>query len=124
MSALRTGFWFGAVGAAAALTHLLVFGVAQRWMAPEWANAMGFAVAFFVSFGGHRWLSFRDAGTGVGQSLGRFAATALLGFATNEAVFVLLLRGLGVPSWPALMAALLVAAGQTFVLSRFWAFRR
>lgn len=124
MSALRTGFWFGAVGAAAALTHLLVFGVAQRWLAPEWANAMGFAVAFFVSFGGHRWLSFRDAGTGVGQSLGRFAATALLGFATNEAVFVLLLRGLGVPSWPALMAALLVAAGQTFVLSRFWAFRR
>ena len=124
MSALRTGFWFGAVGAYAALTHLLVFGVAQRWMAPEWANAMGFAVAFFVSFGGHRWLSFRDAGTGVGQSLGRFAATALLGFATNEAVFVLLLRGLGVPSWPALMAALLVAAGQTFVLSRFWAFRR
>lgn len=124
MSALRTGFWFGAVGAAAALTHLLVFGVAQRWLAPEWANAMGFAVAFFVSFGGHRWLSFRDAGTGVGQSLGRFAATALLGFATNEAVFVLLLRGLGVPSWPALVAALLVAAGQTFVLSRFWAFRR
>ena len=124
MSVLRTGFWFGAVGAAAALTHLLVFGVAQRWLAPEWANAMGFAVAFFVSFGGHRWLSFRDAGTGVGQSLGRFAATALLGFATNEAVFVLLLRGLGVPSWPALVAALLVAAGQTFVLSRFWAFRR
>ena len=124
MSVLRTGFWFGAVGAAAALTHLLVFGVAQRWMAPEWANAAGFVVAFFVSFGGHRWLSFRDAGTGVGQSLGRFAATALLGFATNEAVFVLLLRGLGVPSWPALMAALLVAAGQTFVLSRFWAFRR
>ena len=124
MSALRTGFWFGAVGAAAALMRLLVFGVALRWLAPEWANAMGFAVAFFVSFGGHRWLSFRDAGTGVGQSLGRFAATALLGFATNEAVFVLLLRGLGVPSWPALMAALLVAAGQTFVLSRFWAFRR
>ena len=124
MCVLRTGFWFGAVGAAAALTHLLVFGVAQRWMAPEWANAAGFVVAFFVSFGGHRWLSFRDAGTGVGQSLGRFAATALLGFATNEAVFVLLLRGLGVPSWPALVAALLVAAGQTFVLSRFWAFRR
>ena len=124
MSVLRTGFWFGAVGAAAALTHLLVFGVAQRWLAPEWANAAGFVVAFFVSFGGHRWLSFRDAGTGVGQSLGRFAATALLGFATNEAVFVLLLRGLGVPSWPALVAALLVAAGQTFVLSRFWAFRR
>lgn len=124
MSALRTGFWFAVVGATAALTHALVFGLAKAWAAPELANAAGFGVAFFVSFVGHRWLSFRDAGTGVGQSLGRFAATALLGFATNEAVFVLLLRGMGWASWPALGVALVVAAGQTFLLSRFWAFRR
>ena len=124
MSALRTGFWFGVVGAMAALTHALVFGLVQPHAWPELANAAGFGVAFMVSFVGHRWLSFRDAGTGVRQSLGRFAATALLGFATNELGFVLLLRGLGWPSWPALVAGLLVAAGQTFLLSRFWAFRR
>lgn len=122
--AARTGFWFVVVGAGAALTHALVFGLAQRWLWPELANAAGFMVAFFVSFAGHRRLSFSDAGTSLWASLRRFAATALLGFAVNEGAFVLLLRGFGWPSWPALIAALLVAAGQTFVLSRFWAFRR
>ncbi len=124
MSAARTGIWFGVVGVAAALTHAAVFGAAKSAMWPELANAAGFGVAFFVSFFGHRLLSFQDAGTGWWQSLRRFAATAVLGFAVNEAVFVLLLRGLGWPSWPALVVALIVAAGQTFVLSRFWAFRR
>ena len=124
MSTARTGFWFGVVGVAAALTHAAVFGLLKSAVWPELANAAGFAVAFFVSFFGHRFLSFQDAGTGLWQSPRRFAATALLGFAVNEAVFVLLLRGFGWPSWPALIAALLVAAGQTFVLSRFWAFRR
>lgn len=124
MSAARTGLWFGVVGVAAALTHAAVFGLLKSAVWPELANAAGFAVAFFVSFFGHRFLSFQDAGTGLWTSLRRFAATALLGFAVNEAVFVLLLRGFGWPSWPALIAALVVAAGQTFVLSRFWAFRR
>ena len=120
----RSGFFFGLVGVAAALTHLAVFEALKSMLWPELANAAGFGVAFVVSFAGHRWLSFRDAGTTVAQSLGRFALTALAGFAANEAVFVLLLRGLGWPSLLALGAALVVAAGQTFVLSRFWAFRR
>jgi putative flippase GtrA len=50
--------------------------------------------------------------------------TALAGFASNELMFVLLLRGLGMPPMLALFVALVFAAGQTFVLSRFWAFRR
>jgi putative flippase GtrA len=48
----------------------------------------------------------------------------LAGFATNEGVFVLLLRGAGLPALAALLVALVAAAGQTFLLSRFWAFRR
>jgi len=124
MSAARTGLWFGVVGVAAALTHAAVFGLLKSALWPELANAAGFAVAFFVSFFGHRFLSFQDAGTGLWTSLRRFAATALLGFSVNEAVFVLLLLVFSWPSWPALIAALVVAAGQTFVLSRFWAFRR
>ena len=123
MSLARTGFWFGAVGVAAAATHAAVFGLAQSALWPELANALGFVVAFGVSFVGHRWLSFRDASTGVGQSLLRFGATAVAGFAVNEAVFSLLLRGAGWPSWLALFAAMGVAAGQTFLLGRFWAFR-
>ena len=101
-----------------------VFALFEPLMWPELANALGFAVAFLVSFAGHRRLSFQDAGTSLLTSLRRFAVTALAGFACNELVFMLLLR---VFAWPALLAlfvALLVAAGQTFVLGRFWAFRR
>jgi putative flippase GtrA len=122
----RSGTWFLLVGGVAALTHLGVFvwlrQVSTLW--PEVANAAGFAVAFVVSFAGHRWLSFADAGTGVLQSLWRFGATALAGFACNEGVFMLLHRGLGWPGLLALIAALIVAAAQTFVLGRFWAFKR
>ncbi|MFZ4626647.1 MAG: GtrA family protein [Rhodoferax sp.] len=116
--------WFLAVGSSAALTHMGVFALTQTHMWPELANALGFCVAFFVSFFGHRHLSFQDASTTVVTSLGRFAVTALAGFASNEAVFVLLLRGLQLPALLALFVALVLAAGQTFVLSRFWAFRR
>ena len=120
----RTGFWFLAVGGSAALTHMGVFALTQTLVWPELANALGFVVAFGVSFSGHRLLSFQDAGTTVRQSLARFAVTALAGFATNELVFVALLRGLQLPALLALFFALGVAAGQTFVLSRYWAFRR
>ncbi|MDD4945086.1 MAG: GtrA family protein [Rhodoferax sp.] len=117
-------FWFLMVGGAAAATHMGVFALAQSHMWPELANAMGFGVAFGVSFAGHRLLSFKDTSTPVATSLQRFAVTALAGFASNELVFMLLLRTLGWPSLLALFVALLFAAGQTFVLSRFWAFRR
>jgi putative flippase GtrA len=120
----RSAILFIAVGCAAAATHMGVFALAQPHMVPELANALGFVVAFFVSFTGHRTLSFRDAGNTVTQSFMRFLATALAGFASNEIVFVLLLRGLGWPSLLALLLALIFAAGQTFLLSRFWAFRR
>ena len=116
--------WFLVVGASAALTHMAVFALTQHQIWPELANALGFSVAFFVSFAGHRLLSFKDAGTSVGTSLRRFALTAVAGFASNEVVFVLLLRWLAAPALLALAAALVFAAGQTFLLSRYWAFRR
>ena len=121
---MRTGFWFLVVGASAAVVHIAVFMLASPFMWPEVANAAGFCVAFMVSFTGHRFLSFSDADTSFWQSLRRFTATALAGFAANEVVFVALLRGLNLPDWLALFLALVFASAQTFLLSRFWAFRR
>ena len=121
---MNTGFWFLVVGSAAAATHMGVFELTKAHLWPELANAVGFCVAFVVSFAGHRRLSFQDAGTGFWQSLRRFAATALAGFVANELMFVALLRGLNLPDWLALFLALAFASVQTFLLSRFWAFRR
>lgn len=121
---MRTGFWFLLVGASAAAVHMAVFMLATPYMWPELANAAGFCVAFVVSFAGHRFLSFSDADTHLWQSLRRFAATALAGFAANEVMFIALLRGLSLPDWLALFLALVFASAQTFLLSRFWAFRR
>lgn len=121
---MRTGFWFLLVGASAALTHMAVFALVAPHLLPELANAAGFCVAFVVSFAGHRFLSFQDADTSLWQSLKRFGVTALAGFAANELVFVLLLRVFDMPNLLALFIALVLASAQTFVLSRFWAFRR
>jgi putative flippase GtrA len=124
---MNSGFWFVLVGVSAALTHMAVFTVVlllvpTLW--PEIANVAGFLVAFLVSFVGHRRLSFQDAGTGLMQSFLRFAATAVAGFATNETVFIVLFRVLALPTWVALISGIVVSAVQTFVLSRFWAFKR
>ena len=116
--------WFLAVGGTAALTHMVVFALTQHMMWPELANALGFCVGFFVSFAGHRFLSFRDTTTPFTTSFGRFVLSALAGFALNEVVFLLLFRAFGWPSLLALFCALVLAAGQTFFVSRFWAFKR
>jgi putative flippase GtrA len=106
------------------MVHVGVFEATRRVLQPEIANVIGFGVAFLVSFYGHRFLSFKDAGTSLATSFGRFVVTALAGLVTNEAVFVLLFRVFDWPATLALLCGLLFAAGQTFVLTRFWAFRR
>jgi len=120
----HSGLWFIAVGCAAALTHFIVFTLARYVVWPEAANVAGFVVAFWVSFWGHRRLSFSDADLTLGQSLRRFAVTALAGFASNALFFSVCYRGLNWPPSGAWLAATALATVQTFLLSRFWAFRR
>ena len=120
----RSGFWFGVVGICAAAVHTGVFMALSEMVWPELANALGFAVAFGVSFVGHRRLSFADTLTPWRQSLWRFGATAVLGLGANELAFVVFTRGLQWPSLWALWLAMVVAAVQTFVLGRLWAFAR
>lgn len=125
---LVSGLWFGAVGLAAAGVHLSVFELLHRYWAPgllpEVANLLAFLVAFGVSFSGHRRLSFPDSRIGLRDSLLRFFGSAGAGLVTNELVFSALLHLFALAALPALVIALLAAAGQTFVLSRYWAFRR
>jgi putative flippase GtrA len=121
---LRQLFWFGATGAAAAVTHLLVvILLVEAWgAAPLVANAGGFLVAFGVSYLGHRHLTFAAGAVPARQSLPRFLLVAGLGFALNEGLFALLLATTALPYQAALVLVLLAVAGVTFLLSRQWAF--
>jgi putative flippase GtrA len=124
---MRSGFWFFGVAAAAGLTHLAVFFLIERFLPAvllELANFLAFCIAFSVSFMGHRNLSFSDTTSSVEQSLRRFVMTSIAGFVCNEIVFSLAIRLLGWPNWLALFCGFAVAGGQTYLLSRYWAFHR
>jgi putative flippase GtrA len=121
---INSGIAFLIVGACAGLTHMGVFHLALPWMLPELANAAGFVIAFWVSFTGHRLLSFKDHATTFNTSFMRFGVTALLGFLANETVFIISHRWWGWAPWLCVLAGMGAASVQTFMLSRFWAFKR
>lgn len=120
---VKSGLAFFAVGTTAAVLHLLAFGMLKAHLLPELANLLAYLLAFGVSFAGHRWISFQGAQTTFIESLKRFAITSVAGFSSNQLLFVIFYRGFDVNDWLALMLALGLAAVQTFLLSRWWAFK-
>ncbi len=118
--------WFVIVGCAAAATHWLVVVacVALGQLAPLVANVVGWLVAFCVSFTGHYRLTFRHQHAPLARAAFRFFLVSALGFAVNEASYAVLLRTTAI-RYDILLAIVLVGiAGMTFILGRFWAFRR
>jgi len=114
---------FAIIGAAATVTHLAVgLGTIATGVPPLAANPVAFAVAFGVSFVGHRAWTFANTGVPVRQALPRFAAVALGGLALNEAALAALLNW-GIAPTTAFALAVALAAVSTYVLSRAWAFR-
>ena len=117
---------FGAVGLLAAAVHYwVVIGLVELLrIQPLQANFGGFAVAFWVSYFGHRYWTFANPeGAGVAASFMRFLAIAVSGFCLNELLFYLFLRYLELPYYVALGIVVLIVAVMTYVLSRWWAFR-
>jgi putative flippase GtrA len=113
---------FGAVGIAAMTVHWAVVALlVPLGSQPLLANIAAFAVAFNVSYAGHRHWTFATPHTSH-STFKRFLGVALLGFALNEALYYVLLRA-GMEYRLALMLVLVAVAALTFVLSRFWAFR-
>lgn len=114
---------FGSVGVAAMLVHwLVVAALVPLGAAPLLANVFGFAVAFNVSYWGHRRWTFATS-SGHGTTLRRFAAVALGSFVLNEVLYYLLLTHTRMDYQTALALVLIAVAALTFALSRYWAFR-
>lgn len=121
-----SGLIFLAVGVSAAGVHFGMFWLLTRRLAidPLLANALAFGMAFAVSFSGHRRWSFADHHQPLLTSLRRFGVTALLGLLTSEAVLFLVWVVWVWPDWAGVLVGQTLAALQTFVLSRYWAFAR
>lgn len=117
---------FIAVGCGAAVTHWAVamLCVVQLALAPLLANVAGWVVAFGVSFGGHYHLTFRDHNQPFWLAARRFFLVSLAGFLVNESAYAVALKHLNL-RYDILLAIILAAmAVITFIVSRYWAFRR
>ena len=125
MKIVRQIGWFVIVGCAAAATHWLVAVSCIAWfdILPFLANFIGWAVAVFVSFSGHYFLTFRLQKKSLWPAIRRFLVISASGFAINETAFVSLLKLTDIPYYLLLAIILLSIAALTFVFSRYWAFR-
>lgn len=118
--------WFVATGCAAALTHWLVavLCVSSLAMPPLLANVAGWLVAFIVSFLGHYHFTFKQQRGPWAGAAQRFFLVSALGFCINELAYAYLLHVTTI-RYDILLAMILIAlAVLTFILGRFWAFRR
>jgi putative flippase GtrA len=122
----RRGILFILVGSAAALAHFVtvVFIVEHFGLAPLLANILGWLCAFWVSYGGHHYLTFADHGAPVLRSVGRFFLISAMGFAINESSYAVLLSVSVLPYYLLLGMVLVAVAVVTYLLSQHWAFRR
>ena len=114
---------FIGVGVTALIVHWLVVRLlVPLGMPPLIANVFGFAVAFNVSYFGHRKLTFKAEELNHSRTLPRFATVALGSFAVNETLYALLLTFTPLRYDFALFIVLGVVAVLTYLFSRFWAF--
>ena len=121
----RSASWFTIVGAVAAVVHYVAALLCKEALniAPGWANVLGFACAFPVSYLGHHTLSFAHQPSRHAHALPRFLLVALLGFCGNQVLLLSLLQVTPLPFWLVLGLVMVAVALSSFLLSRYWAFR-
>lgn len=121
-------FWFALVGFSAMFVHFYTVTAIFVPMAihPLIANTLGFLVAFLVSYFGHTYLTFRHPTKKTSPSLSgllRFFLVATASFALNQVIFYFLLSLTNLGLDLSLGITLVVVAGLTYLLSKFWAFK-
>lgn len=121
---------FIVMGSLAALVHLAVLYTAVTFLdiAPAWANAIAFIVAFVVSFIGHLNVTFKDnhlaQTASVSSRLLKWFMSAVTGFMLNQGLFVLGLAWLG-ESYYLLIWFIVtgIVTALSFLLGKLWAFK-
>jgi putative flippase GtrA len=112
---------FAIVGGCATLTHIgfaWLFLFQYPLANPYLVNSIGYGLGFFVSYFGHRYLTFRTTG-----SMARFLLVVLAGFGLNNLIVTLLLA-LSASSFFAILVATAAVPVLTYIASSRWVFRR
>ena len=112
---------FALVGLSATFTHIGFAWLILFWQPlanPFLVNSAGYALGFFVSYFGHRYLTFRTTG-----SMGRFLLVVIAGFGLNN-LLVALLLAVSASSFLAILVATATVPVLTYVASSRWVFRR
>jgi putative flippase GtrA len=112
---------FALVGLAATFTHVGLAWLilrAEPQANPYLVNCLAYAVGFFVSYFGHRYLTFNTSG-----SMARFLLVAIGGFAINNLLVTALLAA-SASSFVAILVATAVVPVLTYVASALWVFKR
>ena len=116
---------FGAAGVLATLVHVVI-GVSLNRLAgltPFTANLIAFPAATCVTLFSNSRLTFRGHGGGA-ASLAKGVATVLFGLVLNQMIVVIVVDRLGFPYEAALVVIIAAVPAVTFLLFKFWAFRR
>ena len=112
---------FAFVGLAATFVHVGLAGLFLLGMPesnPYLVNFLAYAVGFLVSYYGHRYLTFKTAG-----SMVRFLLVALTGFALNNLLVTALLAA-SASSFMAILIATAIVPVLTYMVSSLWVFKR
>lgn len=118
---------FICIGGFATLIDSGLYALLVKWqqMAPTLAVTCSFAVAFVFSFFAQRHVTFRAAGTGMGDGLRqffRFLSVQVIGLGLSIGT-VQAVKMAGVdPLW-AILPKIFVIPFITYILARSWAFR-
>ena len=116
-------FRFGCVGVIAMAVHLaVVIALVPLGLPPLWANIVAFAVAFQVSYFGHRGWTFQSSGGR--SSYGRMLMVSLASLALNETMLACILKFAPFDWRVSQVIVLISVALFTFAGSRFWVFAR
>ena len=105
------------VGVSCIFTSMWLFGIDYRW-----ANALGYAIGFGLSFLLNRTWTFRYRGRWSG-SLARWLIVSALAYGLNFLTVVFLHQNFGLGSYVVQVAGVFVYTVVAFLGARFFAFR-
>ncbi|MCU4583047.1 GtrA family protein [Acinetobacter gyllenbergii] len=117
---------FGIVGLIAALSHYLLVILLirpQYQVSLKYANLFAFFIAFWVSYFGHRILTFQATHLQHRETLKKFIVVAGLGFMLNESVLLVSQHYFDLPISMLVICSIGITSIFTFLLNRYFAFQ-